>query len=61
MTKKEVNKILNILSRIKDPDAHVTEAILICKKLIANYDARKGQIKEGYEYCEVNLDIPTKI
>lgn len=49
MTRAETNTVLNILRRIKDPDAHVKEAILICEKQLAIYDKRLGQIRDHYE------------
>lgn len=49
MTRAEVTIVLNILNRIKGPDAHVREAILICEKQLAIFDKRIGQIRDNYE------------
>ena len=53
MTKKEVLKIKEILKRIKLPhDGHVLEAIAICDKQIAIFQAAGDGIKPNYELDE---------
>jgi hypothetical protein len=49
MTRLELNYILKVLNRIKEPDEHVYKAKAFIKKDIANYNARRGQLKEVYE------------
>jgi hypothetical protein len=49
MTRLEVDHIKRILERIKDPDGHVKQAIASCDRKLAEYDARRGQIKEHYD------------
>ena len=49
MTKKELETILKVLGKIKEPDARVLEAIFIVNKNIENYNARKGQLRDSYE------------
>jgi hypothetical protein len=49
MTRKELETVLKVLSRIKDKDAHVGEAILIINKNIERYNKMKGQLKEQYD------------
>lgn len=49
MTRKELEYIVKILNRIKDPDEHIAKALSYLNKDIANYNARRGQLKEQYE------------
>jgi hypothetical protein len=49
MTRKEVNHLIKVLERIKDPDVHIHHALVICNKQLALYDKTKGQLKEQYE------------
>jgi hypothetical protein len=49
MTRKELMFVLTILGKIKDPDDHIAKAIAYIGKDLAQYDARKGQLKEQYE------------
>ena len=50
MTRKDVNKVLLVLEKIKNPDSYVIEAIHTCKKEIAMFDSRKGQLSGPVEY-----------
>lgn len=50
MTRKECDDVIKVLTRIKDPDAHVLKAIFIVNKQIEEYKSRKGQLKEMYRY-----------
>lgn len=49
MTRREINDVLKILVRIKEPDGFVQKAIAICNKQIAAYNSRRGRLKEQYE------------
>lgn len=49
MTRKELIHVLEILARIKDKDEHVSKAIAYINKDLANYNARKGQLRDMYE------------
>jgi hypothetical protein len=49
MTKKELLYIMSLLTRIKPQDEHVRKALAYCQKDIAQYDARRGQLKDQYE------------
>ena len=49
MTRRELETVLKVLGRIKEPDAHVLEAIFIVNKQIEMYNGRKGQLREQYE------------
>lgn len=50
MTKKELQRVLRVLGKIKNPDDDVRLAIIDVKKNIDSYEACKGQIKDQYEY-----------
>ena len=50
MTRIELNHLLKVLSKIKNPDAQVEKAIALVNKDIANYNSRKGQFKDLYDY-----------
>ena len=52
MTRKELETVLKVLGKIKNPDSHVLEAIFIVNKQIEMYNGRKGQLIEQYEYDE---------
>ena len=49
MTKKELQYLLKLLSRIKPQDEHVAKAIAFVEKDLAIYDARRGQLMDQYE------------
>jgi hypothetical protein len=49
MTRKELETVFQILVRIKDPDAHVLQAINIINKNIEEYNKRRGQLRNQYE------------
>lgn len=49
MTKKELQFIMSILNRIKPIDEQVDKAIAYVNKDLAQYNARKGQLKDQYE------------
>jgi hypothetical protein len=49
MTRKELEFILKILDRIKDPDNRIAEAIAYINKDLAIYDSRRGQLRDQYE------------
>lgn len=50
MTRKELEDVLKVLGRIKEPDEFIARAISYINKDLAHYNARKGQLKEQYEY-----------
>lgn len=50
MNRKELNHILMILNRIKDPDSKIAEAIAYVNKDLAIYDSRRGQLRADYDY-----------
>lgn len=50
MTIKELQFIDKILNRIKYPDEQVNKAKSFINKDLASYAARKGQLREQYEY-----------
>ena len=50
MTREELNYVAKILMRIKDPDEHVAKAIAYINKDLAQYNARRGQLKDNYDY-----------
>lgn len=54
MTRRELEYVLKVLSRIKDPDAHVFKAVVFVQKDLATYDARRGQLRDTYD----SLDAP---
>ena len=49
MTRKEANRVLEVLEHIKEPDGRVQEAIAIIKRQIAVFDSKIGQLKTHYE------------
>ena len=49
MTKKELQDVDKVLSRIKDPDAHVAKARAYIAKDLAAYAARQGQLRDQYD------------
>lgn len=49
MTKKELEDVIKVLNRIKNPDANVLKAIAIVNKNIEEYKGRKDQLKNSYE------------
>lgn len=50
MTKQELRYVAELLKRIKGPDEHVQKAIAYVNKDLASYEARKGQMKNQYDY-----------
>ena len=52
MTRKEVEDVLNVLKRIKEPDGRVVRAIAHCERQVKIYDSMVGQLKEQYETQE---------
>lgn len=50
MTKIELEYVRKILSLIKDPDQHIAKALAYVDKDLAQFDARRGQLREQYEY-----------
>ena len=54
MTKKELLKLKMVLAKIKNPDDDVRLCQAYVDKQIAVYEACKGQIKDNYEYPEIN-------
>lgn len=46
MTKLELNKILEVLLKIKNKDSYALECIHIVQRDIERYNNRKGQLKE---------------
>lgn len=49
MTIKELEYIMKVLDRIKDPDEHILKAKAYVEKDLAIYAARKGQLRDQYE------------
>jgi hypothetical protein len=49
MTKKELEYVKNILTKITPKDQHVEKAIAFVEKDIKIYEARKGQLRDNYE------------
>ena len=49
MTKKELQYVGKILERIKNKDEHIMKAIKYVEKDLAQYEARRGQLKDQYE------------
>lgn len=49
MTKRELEYVLKLLGRIKDTDPHVAKAVAYLKKDLAQYEARRGQLREQYD------------
>lgn len=52
MTRAELDYLKKILTRIKNPDAHVEKAIAFVDKDIALYNSRRGQLRDQYEVDE---------
>lgn len=50
MTKNELQFVMKVLDKIKDPDEYVKKARAYVHKDIAVYEARRGQMKEQYDY-----------
>jgi hypothetical protein len=53
MTKKELELLLKVLEKIKNPDTYVMECIHNVKGDLLVYERRKGQLREMAE-----LDYP---
>lgn len=49
MTRVELEKVLLVLAKIKEPDARVLEAICIVNKNIEMFNSKRGQMKDNYE------------
>lgn len=49
MTVKELQYVMKILERIKDPDEHIEKAKAYIDKDLKVYAARRGQLKDQYE------------
>lgn len=49
MTIKELQYLLKILNRIKNPDEYIAKAVTFIEKDLDNYKTRKGQLKDQYE------------
>ncbi len=49
MTRVELEKVLLVLAKIKEPDSRVLEAIFIVNKNIEMFNSKKGQMKDNYE------------
>jgi len=49
MTKEQLLYVRKILSIITPQDEHVRKAVAYVEKDIAQFDARRGQMKEQYE------------
>jgi len=50
MTKKDLELILKVLDKIKNPDTYVIECQHIIKRNIEIYNQRKGQLREMHDY-----------
>lgn len=50
MTKIELEHIKLVLSRIKYPDGHVKQAMASVDRKLAEYEARRGQLRDTYDY-----------
>lgn len=52
MTRKELDYIKTILEHIKDSDGHIAKVIAYVNKDIAQYEARRGQLKDEYDLVD---------
>lgn len=52
MTREQLNYLLKVLNRIKEPDEHIAKAIAYINKDLAEYDARRGQLREQYSVSD---------
>ncbi len=50
MTRKEAEVVLKVLQRIKQQDDHVLLAVIIVKKQLKQFDDRRGQLRDQYDY-----------
>lgn len=50
MTKKELQHVKTVLQRIKNSDEHVAKAVAYVDKDLAQYAARRGQLRDTYNY-----------
>jgi len=50
MTRRDLQYLLKLLEKVKPRDEHVEKAIAIVDRDLANYNARKGQMKDNYDY-----------
>jgi len=50
MTKQQLIYVREIINKIKEPDEHVAKAIAYINKDLAEYAARRGQLKDQYDY-----------
>lgn len=49
MTRTELQYVRKVLERVKDPDGYVAKAVALVDKDLANYDARRGQMRDNYD------------
>jgi hypothetical protein len=49
MTKKELQYVKKLLELIKTRDEYILKAIAYVDKDLAQYEARRGQLKDSYE------------
>ena len=49
MTKKELRFIAELLNHIKPKDEQVEKALAYVNKDLAQYEARRGQLRDAYE------------
>ncbi len=50
MTRKELQTVLKVLEKIKNPDSWVQECIHTIKRDIERYNKRRGQLREMNDY-----------
>jgi hypothetical protein len=50
MTRKEAETVLKVLQRIKQQDYHVQLAVIIVEKQLRQFNDRRGQLKDQYDY-----------
>lgn len=55
MTKDQLKYLLRILDRVKPDDEHIKKARAYVLKDLAQYDARKGQMRDNYDYEHTSI------
>ena len=57
MNKKELQFVEQVLKRCTPLDSKVSHALALVPKDITAYEARKGQLRESYEYDSRDLHL----
>ena len=50
MTRRELQHVEEGVTRITNQDGHVAHALAMVRKDLAAYDARRGQLRDQYDY-----------